>query len=97
MQPYLTRYLVWAGTVAAGALLAVLDRWIRRPLFGALLVAGVGGGLIITTVSPFSFGGGDHYMQGVIISAGSALALVGYVLEIVWHFARRRFGGRDRV
>jgi hypothetical protein len=47
----LTRYLVWGGVIAIGALLAVLDRrWIRRPLFAVLLVAGVIGGLIITRV-----------------------------------------------
>jgi hypothetical protein len=38
----LTRYLVWGGVIAIGALLSVLDRrWIRRPLFAVLLVAGV--------------------------------------------------------
>jgi hypothetical protein len=60
LTPFLTRYLVWAGAVVVGALLSVLDRWIGRPLFGALLVAGIGGGLIMTRVSFFSFGGGDH-------------------------------------
>jgi hypothetical protein len=74
-------------------LLAVLDRrWIGRPLFGVLMVAGIAGGLIITRVSPFSFGGGDHYMEGVIVSAGSTLALVGYVFAIIWQFARQRLG-----
>jgi hypothetical protein len=54
----LMRYLIWGGVIAIGALLAVLDRrWIRRPLFAVLLVAGVIGGLIITRVSPFTFGG----------------------------------------
>jgi len=47
----MTRYLVWAGVVAAGALLAVVDwRWIRRPIFGVLLAAGVAGGLMATKV-----------------------------------------------
>jgi hypothetical protein len=89
----LARYFLWAGIIAIGTLLAVLDRrWIGRPLFGVLMVAGVAGGFIITRVSPFSFGGGDYYMEGVIVSAGSALALVGYVFAIIWQFARRRFG-----
>ena len=91
----LTRYFAWAGVLVIGILLAVFDR--RRvggPLFGVLLVAGVGGGLIITSVSPFSFGGGSHYMEGVIISAGSALALVGYVFATVWQIVRRRLRGQ---
>jgi hypothetical protein len=32
-------------------------------------------------------------MEGVIISAGSALALVGYVFAIAGQFASRRIGG----
>lgn len=93
----LIRYVVWAGTVAIGAALAIVDRrWVGYPLFGALLVAGVGGGLIITKVSPFSFGGGSHYMEGVIISAGSALALAGYVFAFGCQFAYWRSRGRDR-
>ena len=96
LSPDMTRYVAWAGVVVIGILLAVLDRqWIRWPLFGALLVTGVGGGLIITEISPFSFGGGSYYMQGVLIAAGSALAVVGYVFAIAWLFALR-WGRRDR-
>jgi hypothetical protein len=90
----MTRYFVWAGVVVAGALFAVADwRWIKRPVFGALLVAGVLGGTIVINVSPFTFGTGGYYMEGVIISAGSALALVGYVFAIAGQFACRRIGG----
>jgi hypothetical protein len=97
LYPDLTRYVVWAGIIAIGTLVAVLDRrWIRRPLFGVLLVAGVVGGVIITRASPFSFGGASHYMEGVIVSAGAALALVGYVFAVVWQFARRHLGGHGR-
>ena len=97
LSPDLTRYLVWAGVIAIGAVLAILDRrWTRWPLFGVLLVTGVVGGLIITEVSPFSFGGGSYYMQGVLISAGSALALVGYVFAMVFQFALRLLGGHRR-
>ncbi len=86
----LFRYLIWGGVMAAGALLAVLDwRWIGLPLFAVLLVAGVIGGLIITEVSPFTFAGGDHYMEGLILAAGSALALAGYALAVVWLLVRR--------
>jgi len=92
-----TRYVVWAGVVAIGAVLALLDRrWIGRPVLGALLLAGIGAGLVITAVSPFSFGGGDHYMEGVIVSAGSALALAGYGVTVVCQFAHRHLVGRRR-
>ena len=91
----LTRYVVWAGVIAIGAMVAVVDRrWIGHPLLGVLLVAGICGGLIITSVSPFSFGERSHYMEGVIISAGSALALAGYVFAFGCEFACRRFTRR---
>jgi hypothetical protein len=99
MQPdsELTRYLAWAGIVAIGALLAVIDRrWPRWRPFGMLLIAAAVGGLVITRASPFTFGGGDHFMEGVILSAASALALAGYSLAIVWQLARRHLGGRRR-
>ncbi len=62
-------------------------------MFGLLLVAGIGGGFIVEKVSPFSFGAGDHYMEGVILSAGSALGLIGYVFAVGWHFVSRSIGG----
>jgi hypothetical protein len=52
------------------------------------LIAGVVGGLVITRASPFTIGGGDHFMEGVILSAASALALAGYSLAIVNRKAR---------
>lgn len=94
MSGELTRYIIWAGIVAVGVGLAILDRrWIRWPLFAALLLVGVVGGFIITKVSPFTFAVGDHYREGVIVSAASALAMIGYVFAAVWQFARRRLGG----
>jgi hypothetical protein len=93
-SPETTRYLVYAGVIVAGTLLAVADwRWIKRPVFGALLVVGIVGGIIVTNASPFSFGTGSYYMDGVIISAASALALAGYGLVSVGLFACRRIGG----
>ena len=90
----MTRYLVWAAVVMAGGLLALADwRWIKRPVCGAFLVTGVGGGVIVTNVSPFTFGTGSYYIEGVLISAGSALALVGYILAAVGQFAYRRIRG----
>ena len=86
---------MWAGVVVFGALLAVVDRrQIRRPVLGVLLVVGVVAGFIIEQVSPFSFGVGSHYMEGVLVSAGSALALIGYVFAVVWQFVWRSIGGR---
>jgi hypothetical protein len=68
-------------------------RWIKRPVCGVLLVAGIVGGIIVTNVSPFTFGTGSYYMEGVLISAGSALALAGYVLAAIGQFASRRIRG----
>ena len=78
----------------AGGLLAIVDRrWIKRPVCGVVLIAGIVGGIIVTNVSPFTFGTGSYYMEGVLIAAGSALALAGYVLAAVGQFARRRIRG----
>jgi hypothetical protein len=83
-------YIACAVTVAIGAVLAISDwRWIQRPCFGVLLIAGLGGGLITTQVSPFNFADGGYYMQGVIVAGGAALALAGYVLGAVLQFAIR--------
>jgi hypothetical protein len=88
-------YAAWAGAVAIGGVLALLDRrWTGWPIFGALLLAGIAGGLIVTQVSPFSFGGGDDYMLGVLVSGGAALALGDYVVAAAVQFASRYFGPR---
>jgi hypothetical protein len=86
------RYLVWASVVVLGAVLAVVDqRMIGRWILGGLIVAGVVGGLLVTVISPFRFGGTSYYMEGVIVAGGSALALVGYVVAklagFVWRHA----------
>ena len=94
-SPDLARYFMWTGVVVFGALLAVIDwRQIRRPAFGLLLVIGVITGFVIEQVSPFSFGVKSHYMEGVLVSAGSALALIGYVFAVFWLFVWRSIGGR---
>jgi hypothetical protein len=90
----MTRYFVWACVIMAGALCAIADwRWIKRPVFGLVLVAGMIGGIVVTKVSPFDFATGGYFMEGVLISGGSALALVGYVFATIAQFACRRIGG----
>jgi hypothetical protein len=89
------RYIFWVSVVAVGIGLAIIDRrWIKWPLFATLLLAGIIGGILTTKVSPFTFAGGDHYMEGVIVSAGSALTMIGYIFAAAWQFVRRR-AGRD--
>jgi hypothetical protein len=91
------RYFEWAAVVLAGVLCAFVDwRWIKRPVFGVLLVAGIVGGTIVTNVSPFNFATGGYYMEGVLLAASSALALAGYVFAIVVQFIWRRIRGHDR-
>jgi hypothetical protein len=94
-----TRYLTWGAVVAVGALLALLERrWTKWPWLGLLPLAAIGGGLLVMQLSPFSFGGGSHYMEGVLISGAGGLALIGYVptyvLAMGWQLVRRRRGGR---
>jgi hypothetical protein len=88
------RYLAWGGAVVLGGAMAVVDRNVFRLWFFAfLLAAGIIGGLVVTTVSPFSFGSTSYYMHGIILSGGSALALSGYVLvravSGIWRSLRR--------
>src|SRR5450631_1169203 len=93
LSPDMMRCFVWACVVVAGTLFAIADwRWIKRPVFGLLLVAGVIGGIVVTKLSPFDFATGGYFMEGVLISGGSALALVGYVFATIAQFALRRIG-----
>jgi hypothetical protein len=94
-QPDYGFYLFWAGVVALGALFAALDRrWIKRPILGLVLIAGVPGGFVIMQASPFNFADGGYYMEGVLLSAGSALALIGYALAALGLWAGRAIGRR---
>ena len=86
----MTRYVVWAAVVVAGVFLGVCDwRWIRRPLFGVLLIAVVCGGLITMQVSPFNFADGGYALQGLLAAGAAGLGLIGYVAAIVVQFAAR--------
>jgi hypothetical protein len=95
-------YVVWALTGATGATLAVVDwRAFLRPWFALLLTVGIARGYAVTLVGPFTFGGDDYYMQGVLLSMLLALALVGYgVLTLVWlgwRWTRRREGAQAPI
>ncbi len=89
----LFRYLVWALVVIVGALLAVVDWWkIRRPVLGVLLLLMIAGGFVITVFSPFNFADGGYYMEGIILSAGSALAFAGYLIGALILLVWRKIG-----
>ncbi len=91
------RYVVIAAVLVLGALLALADwRWIRRPVCGLLLLSGVAGGYSLTIVSPFDFVTGGYYMQGALLSAGSALALLGYAVVSAVIVIGRLIGGWRR-
>ena len=91
----MTRYVVWTAGVVAGAVLGMCDwRWIRRPLFGVLLVALLCGGLITMQVSPFNFADGGYAMQGLLAAGAAGLALVGYAAIGAVLFAMRCIRGR---
>ena len=92
-------YLFWSAVLASGAVFRFVDgRWIKRPVLGLLVLAGVPAGVIMTQVSPFNFADGGLYMQGVLLSAASALALISYVLTwvsvTVGRLVQRRRAGR---
>ena len=92
----LQRYSAWALAVIVGAMLAFVDRnWISRPVLGALLVVVALAGVIAMNVSPFNFGTGSHYMEGVIATGAALLALAGYAAAVVLLYAIARVtGGR---
>lgn len=80
MDAEFTRYTQWALAVLAGVPLAFVDwRLIKRPIFGVVLVLGIAAGAAVTFFSPFNFADGGYYMEGILVSAGSALVFIGYV------------------
>lgn len=82
---------LYLSAILGGALLGVLDRCLlRKWLIGGLLVAGIIGGMLVTVFSPFKFGGTSYYMEGVVLAAGSALALCGYAVVALLLYAWQR-------
>jgi hypothetical protein len=91
----MTFYLFWTAVLGSGAAFRRIDRrWIRRPALGVLTLAGIPAGAIMTQLSPFNFVDGGLYMQGILLSVGSGLALIGYVLAWLAGLAWRRFARR---
>lgn len=86
-----TRYTIWALVVLAGVPLAIADwRMIKRPIFGVLLILGISAGAAVTFFSPFNFADGGYYIEGIVVSAGSALVFIGYVPASLAIFLWRR-------
>jgi len=81
--------------VVLGAALAIIDRRVLgRWILACVLLAGVAAGMLITVASPFRFGGTSYYMEGVILSGGSILALIGYAVALLTFLGFRHFGGK---
>ena len=72
---------------------ALERRFTRRPFLGALLILGMVAGYLMTWFSPFNFATGGLYMEGVILTAASALAFAGYLAATLWFVARGRTTG----
>ena len=86
----LTQHTIWTMVMLAGVPLAFVDwQMIKRPIFGVLPILGISAGATVTFFSPFNFGDGGYYMEGILVSGGSALVFIGYVpasLAIfLWH------------
>ncbi len=87
-------YLLWAIMIAIGLGLRALERrFTRRPFLGALLILGMVVGYFMTRFSPFNFATGGLYMEGVILTAASALAFAGYLAATLLFAARGRTAG----
>lgn len=90
------RFWPYGVAVLAGVVFAVVDRRIGRFVFGALLVLVVAGGGLGTYLSPFTFHGGDYYMESLIAMLFALAALAGYALTQLAGFlcARACCGGK---
>ena len=88
------RYWPYGVALLAGVLFAVIDRrLIGRYVLAVLLVIAAAGGQLTMYFSPFTFGGGDHYMQGLIASLFALAGLAGYALAVVATWACGRMCG----
>jgi hypothetical protein len=97
IAPY-GRYWPYGVALAAGVLLAVIDRRVfGRYVFAALLILVAIGGAVVMNGSPFTFSGDDHYFQGLIAQLFALAGLAGYALSIVATWTCGRIcGGKTR-
>ncbi|MEP6828001.1 MAG: hypothetical protein ABJA10_07990, partial [Aestuariivirga sp.] len=52
-------------------------------------------GVALTAMNPFTFGSGDDYMTGIIISGGALMALAGYAFAAFVGMALRQLRKRS--
>ncbi len=85
------RYWPYAVALLTGMGFAVVDRRVLgHYVLGALLLLIGAGGAIGMNISPFTFGGGDHYMESLIALVAAGVALGGYVCAAAWHSVWKR-------
>jgi hypothetical protein len=87
----------WPYGVAgvAGGVMALIDRRaIGHYVLAALLVVIAIGGQVGMYLSPFTFQGGDYYMESLIASLFALAGLAGYALVAVADCVYRRSCGR---
>ena len=75
------RYWPYAVALAIGAVCAVVDpRLFSRRYLAAVLVVIALAGAAGMNLSPFTFHGGDYYMESLIAMVAALVALGGYAL-----------------
>lgn len=84
----LHRYGVRTATVASRAVLAMVEQRVSdRYRAWLLLIALAPAGYVTTYLSPFTFHGDDHFMEGVLLMGGALLVLGGYAAAAIAHEA----------
>lgn len=77
------RFWPYGIALAVGIAFALIDRRvIGHYLLGVLLVLVALGGQLGMYLSPFTFGGGDYYMESLIVSLFALAGMAGYALAV---------------